>query len=195
MRRSALTLMLLSVPVLFTSGCAKKNVAASTPAAPVAPSTEAAPRSAPASQSSSAQPAPAAAAEKPRYPDAQTRAKLNELLAAVRDAYFDYDKHSLRADAQATLTENAKAITTILREYPDYKLTIEGHADERGSSEYNLALGEARAMKAKEFLVTIGLPAQQLRTVSYGKEKPQCTDSSEDCWQKNRRAHVVALEN
>lgn len=195
MRRFALSLMLLSVPVLVTSGCAKKNVAAATPAAPVASTSEPAPRSTPSTQTPVAQSTPSTTPDKPKYPDAQTRAKLNELLAAVRDAYFDYDKHSLRADAQQTLTENAKAITTILRDYPAYKLTIEGHADERGSAEYNLALGEARAMKAKEFLVAIGLPSDQLRTVSYGKEKPQCTDSSEDCWQKNRRAHVVALEN
>jgi peptidoglycan-associated lipoprotein len=187
--------MLVAAPLVFTSGCAKKKVAATTPPAPTAPAETPAPRSTPAQKDPVAQAAPATAPEKPRFPDAQTRAKLNDLLASIQDAYFDYDKHTLRADAQATLTQNAKSINTILRDYPEYKLTIEGHCDERGSAEYNLALGEARAQKAKEFLVTIGLPDDQLRTVSYGKERPQCTDSSEDCWQRNRRAHVVALEN
>jgi peptidoglycan-associated lipoprotein len=195
MRRIALSLILVTLPLVFTSGCAKKKVAAATPPAPSEPAPTVAPRSTPAAKTPVAEAAPTPAPEKPRFPDAKTRAKLNELLAAIRDAYFDYDKHSLRPDAQATLTENAKSISSILHEYPEYKLTIEGHADERGSAEYNLALGEARAQKAKEFLVTIGLPSDQLRTVSYGKERPQCTDSNEDCWQKNRRAHVVALEN
>jgi peptidoglycan-associated lipoprotein len=187
--------MLVTVPLVFTSGCAKKKVAAATPPAPSTTPSAPAPKSTPETKTPVARTTPATTPEKPRFPDAQTRAKLNELLAAIRDAYFDYDKHSLRPDAQATLTENAKSIRAILNDYPAYKLTIEGHADERGSAEYNLALGEARAQKAKEFLVEIGLPAEQLRTVSYGKERPQCTDSTEECWQKNRRAHVVALEN
>jgi peptidoglycan-associated lipoprotein len=187
--------MLATVPLVFTSGCAKKKVAAATPAPPAASAPARTAESTPAARTPEARTTPTPAPEKPRFPDAKTRAKLNELLAGIHDAYFDYDKHSLRPDAQATLTENAKSISAILREYPEYKLTIEGHADERGSAEYNLALGEARAQKAREFLVAIGLPGDQLRTVSYGKERPQCTDSSEDCWQKNRRAHVVALEN
>lgn len=195
MRRLALSVMLVTAPAVFLSGCAKKKVAATTPSAPVAQATPAQPETRRAPSAPVAQTTPAAEPAKPRYPDAQTRAKLNELLASIRDAYFDYDKHTLRPDAQAALQENAKSITAILHDYPAYKLTIEGHCDERGSAEYNLALGEARAQKAKEFLVNIGLPGDQLRTVSYGKERQQCTEQSEDCWQKNRRAHVVALEN
>lgn len=194
MRRIALSLMLVTAPLVFTSGCAKKKVAATPPAAPTA-SAAAAPAESAGARTPAAQSAPTAAPEKPLYPDADTRAKLNELLASIHDAYFDYDKHTLRDDARSTLSSNAKAINVILREYPAYKLTIEGHCDERGSAEYNIALGEARAQKAKEFLVDIGLPGDQLRTVSYGKERPQCTDSEENCWQRNRRAHVVALEN
>lgn len=195
MRRFGLTLILLAAPVVFTTGCAKKKVAATTPSAPVASTPAPTPQARPAAPAQVAQTPAPAERPKPRYPDADTRAKLNELLASIQDAYFDYDKHDLRPDAQAALQANAKSITAILRDYPEYKLTIEGHCDERGSAEYNLALGEARAMKAKEFLVNVGLPGDQLRTVSYGKERQQCTDQSEDCWQKNRRAHVVAREN
>jgi peptidoglycan-associated lipoprotein len=187
--------MLVTAPVVLTTGCAKKKVAATTPPAATAPASTPAPQSTPAAKNEVATSAPAAAPQKPRYPDADTRAKLNELLARIQDAYFDYDKHALRPDAQEALSANAKTITAILRDYPDYKLTIEGHCDERGSAEYNLALGEARAQKAKEYLVNVGLPGDQLRTVSYGKERPQCSEANEDCWQKNRRAHVVAREN
>jgi peptidoglycan-associated lipoprotein len=195
MRRLALSLMLVTAPVVFTAGCAKKKVAATTPSAPVAAAPAATPEPRREAPARAAESTPAAEPTKPRFPNAETRAKLNELLASIRDAYFDYDRHDLRPDAQAALQENAKSITAILRDYPDYKLTIEGHADERGSAEYNLALGEARAQKAREFLVNIGLPGDQLRTVSYGKERQQCTEQTEECWQKNRRAHVVALEN
>jgi len=128
---------------------------------------------------------------RPATPDAATRARIQELLDRIQDAYFDYDKHDIRADAQKTLAEDAKALTDILKDYPTYKLTVEGYCDERGSDEYNLALGDARAKQAKEYLVGLGIPASQLKTVSYGRAKPVCTDENEGCWQKNRRAHIT----
>jgi peptidoglycan-associated lipoprotein len=124
-------------------------------------------------------------------PDEKTRARIQDLLDRIQDAYFDYDKHDIRSDAQKTLSEDAHALTDILKDYPDYKLTVEGYCDERGSDEYNLALGDARAKQAKEFLVGLGIPSAQLKTVSYGKAKPVCTDENEGCWQKNRRAHIT----
>jgi len=124
-------------------------------------------------------------------PDAATRARIQDLLDRIQDAYFDYDKHDIRPDAQKTLSEDAHTLAEILKDYPDYKLTVEGHCDERGSEEYNMALGDARAKQAKEFLVSLGIPGSQLKTVSYGKDKPVCTDQNEDCWQKNRRAHIT----
>lgn len=124
-------------------------------------------------------------------PDAATRARIQDLLNRIQDAYFDYDKHDIRPDAQKTLTEDSHTLAEILKQYPDYKLTVEGHCDERGSDEYNMALGDARAKHAKEFLVGLGLPDNQLKTVSYGKDKPACTDHDESCWQKNRRAHIT----
>ena len=110
----------------------------------------------------------------------------------LQDAYFDYDMSDIRADAQAVLTRNAEALKTIFRDYPGETVTIEGHADERGSAEYNLGLGDRRATAAKDFLVQLGVPADRLRTISYGKERPQCTEQTEDCYQRNRRAHFAA---
>lgn len=107
------------------------------------------------------------------------------LSRELKDAYFDLDKSDIRPDAQQTLTGDADA----LKANPNVKITIEGHCDERGSEEYNLGLGDRRATAAKAFLVNLGVPADRLNTISYGKDRPQCTDHSEDCWQKNRRAH------
>src|SRR5437868_4521970 len=129
--------------------------------------------------------------DRPRYPDAATLEKIDTLLSRIQDAYFDYDKHNLRADALESLKADASTLATIIRQYPDFKLLVEGHCDERGSQEYNLALGDARAQRAKEYLVSFGLPAEQMNVVSYGKEKPACTEHDEDCWQKNRRAHLT----
>lgn len=91
-----------------------------------------------------------------------------------------------------TLQGDSAELRDILKDYPDYKLVIEGYADERGSDEYNLALGDARAKSAKDYLVQIGIPADQLSVVSYGKERQVCEDHTESCWQKNRRIHIVA---
>lgn len=129
-----------------------------------------------------------------RMPDEATRARIQDLLNRIQDAYFDYDKHNIRSDAQVALQSDANTLTEILKQYPDYKLTVEGYCDERGSEQYNLALGDARAEKAKEYLTTLGIPAEQLRTVSYGKEKQICSEHNEDCWQKNRRAHITQAQ-
>jgi len=105
----------------------------------------------------------------------------------VKDAYFDYDKADIRSDARDALSQTAQ----FLRSYPQLKIVVEGHCDERGSTEYNLALGDRRAAAAKQFLVSLGIPADRLETVSYGKERPFCSASTEQCWQQNRRAHFV----
>jgi peptidoglycan-associated lipoprotein len=178
-------------------GCAKKNVAAATPPAPAPVTAQAATGSTapPPAQSARAatRPAPETLPQPRRTPDAATRARIDQLLARIQDAYFDYDKHALRPDAMTTLEADSKELRDIIVQYPDYKLTIEGYCDERGSAEYNLALGDARAKAAKDYLVGVGIPAQQLLAVSYGKEHPVCDDHSESCWQKNRRVHIVAM--
>ncbi len=111
-------------------------------------------------------------------------------LKNVQDAYFDLDKADIRSDARNALAKTAE----FLRSYPQVKVTIEGHCDERGSTEYNLGLGERRSQAARQFLVSLGVPAERMETVSFGKEKPFCNEHSEDCWQKNRRAHFVMVK-
>lgn len=113
---------------------------------------------------------------------------LEELFRAnVYDAYFDFNKSDIRPDAREALSKTAE----FLRSHPEIKVTIEGHCDERGSTEYNLGLGERRAQAAKQFLVSLGVPADNMETVSWGKERPFCTEHTEECWQQNRRAHFV----
>jgi peptidoglycan-associated lipoprotein len=105
----------------------------------------------------------------------------------IKDIYFDYDKADIRADQQASI----QADMTFLTQHANINLTIEGHCDERGSTEYNLALGDKRASAVKNELVTAGINASRIKTISYGKEKPFCTESNEACWQQNRRGHFV----
>jgi peptidoglycan-associated lipoprotein len=108
-------------------------------------------------------------------------------LQEVRDAYFDYNKADIRPDAREALSKTAD----LLKNYPQFKVTIEGHCDERGSTEYNLGLGDRRANAAKQYLVSLGISADRISTVSFGKEKPFCMESAEACWQQNRRGHFV----
>jgi peptidoglycan-associated lipoprotein len=127
--------------------------------------------------------APAAPPAAPEH-----NATLEEMfLKEMRDAYFDLDKADIRSDARTALAHSAD----FLRSYPQLKVVVEGHCDERGSTEYNLALGDRRAAAVKQYLVGLGIGADRISTVSYGKEKPACMESNEDCWQKNRRGHFV----
>ena len=113
-----------------------------------------------------------------------------EFVTRVKDAYFDFNKDDIRTDARDALASTAQ----YLRDFPEVKISIEGHCDERGSTEYNLVLGDHRASAAKNYLVSLGISADRMTTVSYGKEKPFCTDHTEDCWQSNRRAHFVMVQ-
>jgi len=126
----------------------------------------------------------------PPPPPPQAKPTIQQRLTAeVQDTFFDYDKNDIRADAREALTRDAAALKGILADFPGATIVIEGHCDERGSAEYNIGLGDRRANTAKDFLVQLGVSADRLRTISYGKERPQCTESNEACWQKNRRAH------
>jgi peptidoglycan-associated lipoprotein len=129
-------------------------------------------------------------AQAPPSPSTGSAASLPDLIGSeIQDAFFDYDKSDVRGDARDALTRDAAALKQILSQFPSAVIMVEGHCDERGSAEYNLGLGDRRASSAKDFLVSLGVPADRLKTISYGKERPQCTESSESCWQKNRRAH------
>ena len=128
-----------------------------------------------------------AAAPPPPAPP-QPKATIEELFRAnVFDAFFDLDKADIRSDARDALARTAE----FLRSSPQINVTIEGHCDERGSTEYNLALGERRAQAVRQFLISLGVAPERMETVSFGKEKPFCTISDEDCWQKNRRGHFA----
>ncbi|HVH70883.1 MAG TPA: peptidoglycan-associated lipoprotein Pal [Candidatus Dormibacteraeota bacterium] len=105
----------------------------------------------------------------------------------VRDALFDYDRADIRPDAREALSGTGE----FLKAHPSVKVTIEGHCDERGSTEYNLGLGDRRAAAAKQYLVSLGISADRMTTVSFGKEKPFCMEHNESCWQQNRRGHFV----
>jgi len=129
----------------------------------------------------------------PPPPPPVVKPTLPEALAStVQDAFFDYDKTDIRSDASEALTKDAAALKAILSDFPNASISVEGHCDERGSAEYNIGLGDRRANAAKEFLQGLGVPADRLKTISYGKERPQCTESDESCWQKNRRVHFAA---
>jgi len=124
----------------------------------------------------------------PPPPPPPPQVDLNALfLKEVRDAYFDFNKSDIRPDAREALSKTAE----FLKNYPQIKVTIEGHCDERGSTEYNLALGDRRANATKQYLVSLGISADRMTTVSFGKEKPFCMESNEACWQQNRRGHFV----
>ncbi|RJQ44727.1 MAG: peptidoglycan-associated lipoprotein Pal [Nitrospiraceae bacterium] len=125
---------------------------------------------------------------------AQKEAKLQEGVlpttagepSIFRDVLFDYDKYTIRDDSRPVLNE----IAAYLKKN-NVSIIIEGHCDERGTNEYNLALGEKRAKAAKDYLASLGVPPSKMSTVTYGEEKPACTEQSESCWQKNRRAHFT----
>jgi len=152
--------------------CAKKQVGVAQPAKP-APAPAPVPPPAPA-------PVPA-----PSVTDVDKAQKLRAEIQAFESTHinFDFDKSEIRPDAKAILEKKA----AWLREHPEFKVTIEGHADERGTNEYNLALGERRAKSAMKYLNALGISADRMSTISYGEERPLCTESKESCWWKNRR--------
>jgi peptidoglycan-associated lipoprotein len=124
----------------------------------------------------------------PRTPEDDIKAmSLDRVSSYLKPAFFDYDKAELRADARDVLAANA----TWLKSHPTVAFTIEGHCDERGTAQYNLALGDRRANSAKEYLVSLGIDSGRIKTVSYGKERPFATQHDEEAWAKNRRAHFV----
>ena len=125
-------------------------------------------------------------------PRVDSKSLQDRVETELVDVYFDYDQSGIRDDASAALAKDAEALHAILADLPAGAIVLEGHCDERGSAEYNLGLGDGRASSARAYLEALGVPAERLKTVSYGKEGPQCTESIEGCWQKNRRVHFSA---
>ena len=107
----------------------------------------------------------------------------------LKDIHFDFDRYDIRSEDTEILKENA----ALLMRYPKVKIQVEGHCDERGTNEYNLALGERRASAAKKYLVSLGISTDRISSISYGEEKPLDTGHNEEAWAKNRRGHFVIL--
>jgi peptidoglycan-associated lipoprotein len=175
--RSALSLGLVLAAALVLSACSAKKpqTAAGSPAA--SSSTAATPVAAPTTSQ------PSVAGDEILAGDLAT---LNR-KGYLKDAFFDYDRAELRDDARASLAADAQW----LKKYPSAKILIEGHCDERGTEEYNVALGDRRANATREYLGSLGISASRVATVSYGKERPFCSQETEDCWQQNRRGHLL----
>jgi peptidoglycan-associated lipoprotein len=179
MKKTALILLAAAI-VAIAPACGKKPAPAPPPPPPVAP--EAPPPA----------PPPPPRVEAPPVVDEYARLKAMsaeeiEKSGLLGEVYFDFDKSDIRDQDRATLARNADA----LKRFDFLRVTVEGHCDERGTVEYNLALGDRRARAAYDYLVSLGVPPARLKTVSYGKEVPACQASNEDCWQRNRRAHFT----
>lgn len=130
---------------------------------------------------------PAPVVEQPQQPSMTDQQLFDQ---NIKDAFFDYDSYSIRPQDASVLQADAQ----FLNQHPNWKIMVEGHCDERGSTEYNMALGASRADAAKQALVSAGVDASRINTTSFGKEKPFCTESNEQCWQQNRRAHLVLAQ-
>jgi peptidoglycan-associated lipoprotein len=123
----------------------------------------------------------------PPPPPATSQTEEEMFAQSVKDIFFDYDKYDVRGEEQAALQGDID----FLKQHPNIRFTIEGHCDSRGSTEYNLALGDNRASAVRNALVQGGIGTDRIKTISYGKEKPFCTEENEQCWQQNRRGHLV----
>ena len=197
MRRSWTdSLVIVLALTLSLAACARRPVgtqaSAPAPPPPSVSSTASAPRSTPPSTPAApatavAPPSTPATPPPPPRPSPPVRDFVDN--PAVKDVFFDFDKYSIRPDAARTLEANA----TWLKSNPAVDVLIEGHCDERGTNEYNLALGERRARSTLNYLVSQGIQAGRLTIISYGEERPACRESNEGCWSRNRRAHFLTL--
>ena len=197
----------LALMVLFLTGCPKRPEVVETVPKPIAPQSEVgipAPPPVPkvatpeeksptevAAQSPEATvPPETGAAPEAKIAEGEVRPETSAVVKAlgVKDIYFDFDQSAIREDSKKLLNENVEW----LRKNPAAKATIEGHCDERGSSEYNLALGDRRARATRDYLVAAGIQANRISTISFGKERPFVLGHDESAWQWNRRAHFIA---
>jgi peptidoglycan-associated lipoprotein len=173
-------ILLLSVFVLW--GCPKKAEVTTSPETQEAAPAKEEPKVEQKAEPMKEEAKPEAAKEEP-----QERAAAG--AAGLQPIYFDFDRSFIRDDAKAAMKANAE----YLKANPNVKIKIEGNCDERGTKEYNQALGQRRATSAKKYLTDMGISAKRISLISYGKEKPSCTEHTEDCWQKNRRDDFVTV--
>ena len=186
-RCSHLVLSSLLVAAVVISGCAKRP--ATTQAAAPAPTGSASTTAATPPAPAPVQSAPPTAATTTPAPSSTARPVVQDFAAVpeLADVFFDFDKYDIRPGDAKTLDANANW----LKSNPNHLVLIEGHCDERGTNEYNRALGERRAKSTMNYLVSQGVQANRITIISYGEERPQCTEHNEACWAKNRRAHFL----
>jgi peptidoglycan-associated lipoprotein len=187
-RAAHVTMMSLLLAGLMITGCAKRPATTAASAAAPAPAPSAAapaPTASPSAPAASAAPAAAAAAAPAQAPRPVPKEFM--AVAALKEVYFDFDKYDIRAEDAKTLDANA----AWLKSNADNLVLIEGHCDERGTNEYNLALGERRAKATMNYLVSQGIQANRITIISYGEERPVCNEKTEACWAKNRRANFL----
>lgn len=179
------SLYLVAVLMVFVAGCGKKTPPVPPPPAPPPPVVTQQQPPAPPPQAN--QPTSVPAAPAPTEEEIFARMTLAELNAKkpLEDVYFEYDKADLSDKARAILQKNAQW----MGKWTSTKITIEGHADSRGTNEYNLALGERRAATVRDYLATLGVPAARMNILSKGEEQPVCREETESCWPQNRRGH------
>lgn len=190
MNRKWMVWTVMPVLLVFLYGCPKKKPATPTTDLPVETTTISPPST----------PQPTQDVQEPPQPQVEDTREdpllssdmqvVNEELRRrgfSADVYFDYDESTLTDDTRDKLSRNAD----LLKSQPQFSVTIEGHADSRGTNEYNLALGERRANAVKDYMVSLGVPAGRLRTLSYGEERQVCSEDEESCWSQNRRAHMI----
>ncbi len=203
-RRRLLSVFPLVILGLFVAGCPKRpasiTVTASSPGAPAPALPATAPPAPTTPPALATPPAPVALAPAPPVPEPTSPAPAEATplptppppkefadVEALKNIHFDFDKHDIRPDDAKILDENVGW----MKANPDYLVLIEGHCDERGTSEYNLALGERRAKATMSYLISQGVEASRFMLLSYGKERPLCTEKNEECWVQNRRAHFL----
>jgi peptidoglycan-associated lipoprotein len=185
-RRLRLCATVLLVTALSAGACAKKKPTPPPPApAPAAPAPATTPPPPPPPP-----PAPPAPATPPPTEDEVFRNKTLDQLNAEKplaDAFFSYDSTELTAQARGDLQKNVDW----MKRWPSTRVMVEGHADSRGTNEYNLALGERRATAVRDYMVSLGVPVERVTIVSKGEEQPFCSEDTESCWQQNRRGHYI----
>ena len=184
-RTSILAWMTVVSLSLVLMGCPKKKPDTTADQAPMSPSSG---TDAPAERvTGTTSPSISDQQADPLSEDLQAVNEYVSQQGLLGDVYFDFDQYELKAEAIERLAKNA----AFLKENPEFVLTIEGHCDERGTNEYNIALGDRRANATKSYLSSLGVETDRLRTISKGEEQPQCMDAGESCWWRNRRAHFM----
>lgn len=192
MKRITVVMMtlILVMSIFALYGCPKKAEITAAPEAQPQKVDPAAADAAKAAEEKRAAEAAAAAAAKAAEDEKAEKERAAKEAAGLKPIYFDFDKSFVRDDARAVMKANA----AWLKANPKAKIRIEGNCDERGTIEYNQALGQRRAASAKKYLTDLGISGKRISLISYGKEKPVCKESTEECWQQNRKADLVAAE-